>query len=452
MFERSYAAYAQTKILEKYGTLHGISKELVDRVFENKATPEELTTYTQNADKLAAKFKADMRQTEPEAYSDLDIEIITAMAATNYASFQSNDEPFAKVVPPASVAESLKGNKPPAFYGFGASLRHSENLAPDQVVSQFGLDYKDTPYLYKDGPADRPVPFLFSVVSPMNKDLRDTLRVPFDPRIFDRIAKLADDPTRGDLIREMASTMTRKDVAYIAVRGTGSQDETNALTQKYKDLGYAVRAKSADPPYTGNTMPQYGQTLAKESSFSDLIQEMCAAPSSGKTPLGGEGTAIYLSVPKRGDTGTGDPTLPRGSDKIKIAEWKGRQWEMTASKKDLDEHYERALAGVSDEAKATLKSQMITHDTLTAASAEGRAKAPAGVAFKPEAKKGIKDRTTTVKRGIVQKTLGSVVAALRFMKDDKDKKKKDKDKKKKNKGDGPDDHQESKRKRASSGD
>ncbi len=117
---------------------------------------------------------------------------------------------------------------------------------------------------------------------------------------------------------------------------------------------------------------------------------MCAAPSSGKTPLGGEGTAIYLSVPEAGDTGTGDPTLPRGSDKIKIAEWKGRQWEMTASKEDLDEHYEHALAGLSDEAKATLKSQMITHDTLTAAFAEGRAREPAGAELKPQAKKGLK--------------------------------------------------------------
>lgn len=448
MLELEYAQVAQGKILDKYGTLYGISKDLVDRIGKGTATPEELTTYTQNADRLVAKFKADMRQTEPEAYSDLDIEIITAMAATNYASFQRNDEPFAKVVPPASVAESLKGNKPPAFYGFGASLRHSENLAPDQVVSQFGLDYKDTPYLFKDGDTDKPVPFLFSVVSPMNQDLRDTLRVPLDPRIFDRIAKLADDPTRSDLIREMASTMTSKDVAYIAVRGTGSQDETNALVQKYKDLGYAVRAKSADPPFTGNTMPQYGQTLENENSFSDLIQEMCAAPSSGKTPLGGEGTAIYLSVPKRGDTGTGDPTLPRGSDKIKIAEWKGRQWEMTASKEDLDEHYEHALAGLSDEAKATLKSQMITHDTLTAAFAEGRAREPAGAELKPQAKKGLKGHENRVKRSIVAKTLGRVVAALRFTDKDKDKKKRKKN------ADGSDsnEHDESKRKRASSGD
>jgi hypothetical protein len=190
---------------------------------------------------------------------------------------------------PDSVTGSLKDNKAPAFYGFAASLRYSEDLSPPQVVSQFGLDYQGTPFLIKDGDTDKPVPFLYSMVSPMTQDLRDTLRVPFDPPIFDRIEQIANDATRSDLIRQMAVTMTSKDVAYIAMRGTASPDETKALVQQYKDKGYAVREKSADAPYTGNTMPQYGQQLENQNSFSDLIQEMCAAPSSGKTPLGGEG-------------------------------------------------------------------------------------------------------------------------------------------------------------------
>jgi hypothetical protein len=46
MREYEYAAVLQGKILDKYGTLYGISKDLVNRVSAGTATPDELTTYS----------------------------------------------------------------------------------------------------------------------------------------------------------------------------------------------------------------------------------------------------------------------------------------------------------------------------------------------------------------------------------------------------------------------
>jgi hypothetical protein len=78
------------------------TKDLLDRIGAGTATPDEVATYTQSADRLVATFKADMRQTAPEGYSDLDIEIITAMAATNYETYQSRDEPSPRSCTPTA--------------------------------------------------------------------------------------------------------------------------------------------------------------------------------------------------------------------------------------------------------------------------------------------------------------------------------------------------------------
>ncbi|WP_437664846.1 hypothetical protein [Sorangium sp. So ce1182] len=452
MFEHSYAAYAQTKILEKYGTLHGISKELVERVFENKATPEELKNYEENAVRLVDHFVTDMRRTELKDLSHLDKQIVTAIAATNYVNFQRSDEPYAKVVPAKTVIDLLKNNKPPTFFGFGASLGRSENLSPIQIVPQFGLDYRGSDYVVKDDDISRPVPLLFVMVTPMTEALKKQFRVPFDPFIFDAMEGFANDTEEDPILREMGSLMTRPDVAALSVRGALSDDETKARVQKYKDRGYSVRNKSAEPPYTGLGSSQFGETLEGQDFHPDLGLETFACPSDGETPVGGEGTYINLVVPKAADTGTRDPRLPWGQDTITIAAW-DRAWNVTASKEEVDRGYDRAVAGCSDEVKAGLQKSMVAHGEMMAANTEGRAKAPAGAAFKPETKKGIKEHTKAAKRSIVMQKLGSVVAALRSLNRAKDKNKnKDRNKKNKKSVDGSDDRQESTRKRASSGD
>ncbi|WP_437745568.1 hypothetical protein WMF39_11415 [Sorangium sp. So ce1504] len=448
MYEHLYAAYAQTKILEKYGTLHGISKELVERVFENKATPEELKNYEENAVRLVDHFVTDMRRTELKDLSRLDKQIVTAIDATNYVNFQRSDEPYAKVVPGETVIGLLKNNNPPAFFGFGASRGRSENLSPVQIVPQFGLDYTGSDYVIKDGDISRPVPFLFIMVTPMTEALKKQFRVPLDPLIFDAMEGIANDTEEDPILREMGSLMTRPDVAAIAVRGALSDDEMKARTQKYKDRGYSVRKKSAEPPYTGLGSSQHGATLEGQDFHPEMGLETMAAPSDGETPVGGKGTYIDLLVPKPASTGTRDPTLPWGQDRIRIAAW-DRDWNVTASKEEVDRGYERAVAGYSDEVKAGLQKSMVAHGAMMAANKEGLANAPAGVASKPETKKGLKDHTKAAKRSIVRKTLGSVVAALRFMNSDKDKNKDRNKKKKKKNVDGSDDRQESTRKRAS---
>lgn len=450
MDKSTYAVVLQEKILDKYGSLYGISKDIVDRIGKGTATSAELTTYTENADRVVEKFKTDMRSTVADDYTDADVEIIIAMAATNYANYDGRDDPFAKIVPAAHITDTLGKNAPPAFFGFAASQRHSADLAPDQMVSQFGLDYEtkdkdgntQTPYLV----GGKPQPFVYSVESPMTKEIRATAKIPFDPRIFERIEKLAKDPASSGTLKEMAQMVTQPGVACLIVRNDLPESDKQEMITRYEERGYIIK-KSMDAPYTGNAMPQYGTNLDGKSCFSDLVQEMYFDTSQTKA-LGAEGTSIYLAVPKKGSSSTDDPTLPRGSDRVEIARWDGRRWEMTVTQEQLDQYHDQALSGFSDADKATLKSRLVTHDTLTTAYTQGHERESAGAELKPQAKKGIKDRENGVKRNIVAEKLGSLVAALRFTDKGKDK---DKKKKKKKNVDGSDEHHESQRKSASSG-
>ena len=259
-----------------------------------------------------------------------------------------------------------------------------------------------------------------------------------------RIEKLAADPTRDDTIKEMAQAMTKPGVACLIVRNDLPESDKAAMIASYEARGYTIK-KSADAPYTGNSAPQYGTNLDGKRSFSDLVQEMYMDP--GKTKaLAGEGTAIHLLVPKQGSSSADDPTLPRGSDRIKIVQWNGRRWEMTVTEQQLDKHHQQARGGLSDEDKKTVSGRLVTNHALTTAEAAGKAREPAGTPLKPDAKKGIKDREDRVKRRIVEATAGST-AALRFSdkNNDKDRKKK----RKKNAADA-DKRRDSERRRAAS--
>ncbi len=72
MLEFEYAQVAQGKILDKYGTLYGISKDLVDRIGKVRPPRRSSRPTPRTRTGSSRSSEADMRQTEPEAYSDLD--------------------------------------------------------------------------------------------------------------------------------------------------------------------------------------------------------------------------------------------------------------------------------------------------------------------------------------------------------------------------------------------
>ncbi len=357
-------AFFQGKILEKYGARYGITTELLNKIDRGTATEDELNTYIENADKLVMKFKEDLRTTEPEKYSNTDIEIVMAMIEANYLHFKHKNESYSKVIPETGVQNLLNMRYgAPAVFKFSALNRYSADLSPQQIISQFGLDYQYqqdgevvTPYLAKDGENFKRQPFVFVLETPMNEDIQANAKLPVDPRIMERFEQMANDAQLPAQTRQQATDFLARnqDNICLIVRNT---DDKERLEQKYQNKYKIISAQ--DAPYTGNTAPQYGNKLQGQSAYADVIQEMFVTKPSPVSP----GAKIYAKFPKEGV----DPEredLPAGSEAVAIAEWDGTQWKVIASDRQLQSNFKRTLATYPDSVKQQWENKTFTNKQL----------------------------------------------------------------------------------------
>lgn len=357
-------AFFQDKLIEKYGAEYGITTELLNKIYRGTATEEELNTFTQSADKMVVKFKEDMRTTEPENYANQDIEIVMAMIDANYLNFKNKQEPFSKVIPESGVQDLLTkkfGN--PSILNFSASSSHSENLSPQQIVSQFGLDYEYedngetvTPYLVKDGDNIQRQPFVYAIETPMNEGIKANAKLPIDPRIMERFEQIANDAQLPPETRQQAKDFLarNKDNFCLIVRNIEDKEH---LQQKYLDKYEIISAQ--DAPYTGNTAPQHGTKLKSQDAYVDIVQEMFVTKPTEVSP----GTKIYAKFPQeKVDSERAD--LPAGSKKVPIAEWDGKEWKVIVNDKELDTQFKRTLNNYSDNVKEKLNKKTVSSKQL----------------------------------------------------------------------------------------
>lgn len=367
-------AFFQDKLIEKYGEEYGITTELLEKIDRGTATKEELNSYSQSADKIVVKFKEDMRTTEPENYSVQDIEIVMAMIDANYLNFQNKDEPFSKVITESGIEYLLTDkSKNPTIRNFSASSRHSENLSPQQIVSQFGLDYeyedngeKVTPYLLKDGDNIQRQPFVYAIETPMNEGIKANAKLPIDPRIMERFEKMAEDNRIPSQTRKQAEDFLarNKDNFCLIVRNI---EDKKRLEERLKQQDSKYEIISAqDAPYTGNTAPQHGTKLKSQDAYVDIVQEMFVTKPTEVSP----GTKIYAKFPKKKvDAERAD--LPAGSKKVPIAEWDGENWKVIADEKKLKRNFKRTLDKYSDSVKEKLKKKTVSREQLKKWKKEG---------------------------------------------------------------------------------
>ena len=369
--------FFQRKILEKYGNKYGITQELLKKIDQDTATEAELITYTDAADKLVMRFKSDLRSTEPKDYSNIDLEIIMAMIDANYLKFKNNHEPYSKVIPESGVQGLLSmqyGN--PSILNFSALSRYSEDLSPQQVISQFGLDYEYqsdgetvTPYLAKDGTKTKRQPFVFAIETPMNESIQANAKLPIDPRIMERLEQMA---TETDSKKVSAATKQQaeeflarnKDNFCMIVHNIADR---KSLEEKYGSKYEIINAQN--PPYTGNTAPQYGKRLEAANPYADVIQEMYVTKPTEVSP----GTKIYGKFPREGGFAERSD-LPAGSEKIEIARWDGQQWELLVNEQELQVKLDRVLADYPENLKQQWESKKITGSQLRTWKATGDAK------------------------------------------------------------------------------
>lgn len=350
-------AFFQNKLIEKYGSEYGITPELLNKIEQGTATSSELKTYTESSQQLVMRFKSDMRKTEPDNYTDQDIEIIMAMVDANYRYFENGKEQFSKIIPTDKVKKTLiQSGEPPIITGFAALNRHSEDLSPQQIISQFGLDYEGTSYLVDDGNKSIRQPFVFSIETPMNQDIQDNAKLPIDPRVLIRFVKIAEesnDPEKRQQARDFLNNYLKNNKIIPIYRKEKDLETLNNYLQElkaknsdyYQDLNQVhqslqVKARVNDAPYTGNTAPQYGEKLENQSSYADMVQEMYMS----KPPKVSTGAVISVKLPRIG-TGINPERsdLPAGSDTVEVAKWNGEKWVMSVKPEELERKFDRAM-------------------------------------------------------------------------------------------------------------
>ncbi len=347
--------FFQDKLVKKYG----ISTDFLTKT---DATEDEVNTYIKEAENLVEKFKKGLRQMELKDYKDIDpidIEIIMAMIDANYLNFKNKNESYSKVISETDVENLLSMRRgAPTIWSFSALNRHYENLSPQQIISQFGLDYqyqKDgktvTPYLVTEDTMEGNrkhwrQPFVFILETPMNEHIRASAKLPVDPRIMEWFKTMANDTKVSAETREEAKDFLarNKHNIHLIARNTGDQE----LNQKYKDREIKIN----DAPYTGNTAPQYGNKLEGQRAYADVIQEMYLTEASPISP----GAKIYAKFPKPGvDAERAD--LPAGSEQVEIAEWDGTQWKITGA---LQKNFNHTLEKYSDDIKQQWEKKTFT--------------------------------------------------------------------------------------------
>lgn len=352
-------AYLQERLVARYGAEYGITPALVARIDAGTASRDELRSYTENVGKLAARFKSDMRDKPLEDYSSGDVELVMAMADANHRYAESADpgETLSKVVPTERVASLLgapPGSAPPRMTGFTALSRHSEDLSPQQTIGQLGLDYKDTPFLVDDGQRDIAQPFLFTLSTPRSEEIRDSAKLPMDPRLLGKISDLAANAT-DPAQRERADRFLQKYQDEIVVIAKDTDDEA-ALRTRYP--GYPIKKMQAGP-YLGTSAPLYGDRLAGRNPYAAILQESYMDPPPAIEP----GATLSVKLPRLG-SGV-DPErsdLPAGSDKLDVARWDGKRWQPLVSPDELDKKLARVMAPYRPRVSETWRSQL--HDVL----------------------------------------------------------------------------------------
>jgi hypothetical protein len=403
----------QQKLLEKYGKEFGVSDSLRTRLMGGSVTDAEHATIAAVAVPMVMRFQEDLRNTPFDKYSALDVDIILRMVDANHKPVEPEFDPrtgqpvarqtISKIIPESKVAklfDPATAAKDQVITGFMAPSSNSENLSPQQMISQFGLDYQGTSYLSEQGGQVIRQPYAFSLDAPMNSGLLDCIKIPFDPRLYAKMEQRAQqDPAAAAILGKY------QDEIVIIAQGV---QEKESLQQRYPNRKIV---NAADPPYLGTSASMSGGTLASLNPYAAIMQEHYLDP----VPAIPEGTKLTLKLPlddpssnpERGDVPAGVKTVP-------IAEFReGRWWKLT----DPD-------TVAADFKQALLRSSVAKYDPtpFERAFAQAQTTLPKEDYFPEPPKKMLRKSTSRVRRGILLAAAGLSEKSLHKQLDRKRKK------------------------------
>lgn len=336
----------QQKLLDKYAKDFGLAADIGARLLAGSVSDSEVIKLAECSDALVMRFKDDMRSQPFDQYSDQDLDIILRMIDANHKPVEVQFDPnsgeptggqkLSKVIPESWVEKYLKPGldgkidpKNQVIAGFAAPSVNSQNLSPQQLISQFGLDYDKTPYLSEQGGQVIRQPYVFSLDAPLTNALADSIKIPMDPRLYQKLEQ------RAKLSPDAAAILAkyRNEVVLIA---QGWQEKAD-LKKRYPDCNVV---NSADPPYVGTSASMFGSKLASLNPYAAVMQEHYMDPVPGIP----QGTQITLKLPP--DDPSSNPErgdVPAGTKTVPIAEFRDGEWHMLTHPDEVEMEFKLAM-------------------------------------------------------------------------------------------------------------
>ncbi|MEX1367669.1 MAG: hypothetical protein AB1Z98_31355 [Nannocystaceae bacterium] len=347
--------FYMNKLAVRYGGGLGLTALLVDHVFRGTATDDERATYEVNAETVVLEFKAYLRATAYEAYTDEDLDIIVAMIEAGYRRLGEGGGAVVKVVSEGTAASWLTydGTGPaPAIAGFVMSGGRSEGLSAGEMSSEFGVDVAGVSGGVPDGDDDDDdggavVGAMFVLEQPTSVELVSATRMAMDPALLARVEALASresDHGRPGRVATYLSTYRDKIVVLVL-----RSDDVAAIKTRFP--GYTVQ-EGLTPSYRVASGPGLGTAQASNRALAAaMLEHYLASPQ----PVS-NGAVLKMKLPK----GSADPASgdrPKFSP-IEVAHRRGNDWEFSARPSALENALNRATRGRSPAVMASLRREL----------------------------------------------------------------------------------------------
>lgn len=378
----------ERKLVTKYGASVGITQAELDLLHSGQA-PTATTKYIEdNYHRLIDAFKNDLIRNDfvdpgvgGQIFDDGLVDILMCSLDANYryadkqvdAAGSEKQRFWRKIYPNLSRINGVDPNDdagPPVLTGCLGVEGLTDNLSPQQIHDQCGLDYDASEFnlIQADGTVVRR-PTLLEVNVPVTPDIEAASRIPLDPRFFARMQALAarrppDELSRraqdtlgkfGDRICPVIRTQNNAwptdpaerqragDELRSILANKSVQDAYNAMQAlqnqpRIADFSDPTRFDSMKQPYGGTGIPIHGSGIFATGGHADIRQELrMVKDADGKWPTMPVGSTLSIKLPKRGISRqrAEDPRLPAGCETQVLAQWDGTTWQKSIEPAEL---------------------------------------------------------------------------------------------------------------------
>jgi hypothetical protein len=319
--------YEQNLLLRQFDTDNEIQR-LLQKRDSQQATEEEERLLDNKLAEFRARHIEHLRNKAPQDYTEADVDLTMAMMDTRLAELDRPGASISKVLPIESIEAGLnadyskpfdrKTNRTLSITGSIGATELTEHLSPQQIDSNLGLNYPNSPYhAGADGSVRAPVVGRIDML--VTPEIRATAKVPLDPVLVEKIVDMQQNASspemkeRARAFREAYATrismIPRKDKLGADGQSYEISEASRRAMERMRGEPYSIevgREDGQEPPYTGHSAPGSFDV----SEFTVIGTELYV-PSKSAISLT-KGARISMLMAKEGETDPARMDRPAG--------------------------------------------------------------------------------------------------------------------------------------------